>query len=151
MFSCGYKFPIYYLHEVVYYVSTKDSLAWCGLQSSVTRVPYLPYYRYKGFAPCIYIVKYFLLISLVAIMLYIYWCTHSTAVFYREVLTDAQKHFIEKYFIEGNSVFLNSYKLSNMTLLGHGYLDSHVWFNTWIILIEDLSIYYFLPAETSSI
>ena len=59
LFPSGYRSSVYNCRDVEYHVYSKEILAWCSLNSSLIRGPYLPCYRLQGFTPWIYIVKDF--------------------------------------------------------------------------------------------
>ena len=57
---------------------------------------------------------------------------------------------MSKSFRKGLKYRLNSDPLSNTTMCGRGYMNSHVLLNSWINMADDLSMYYSLPVVNSS-
>ena len=77
-------------------------------------------------------------------------CTHSSGALAYGFLIVLKTGLISKSFSKVFKSRLNSYHLSNITWRGRGYLHIHVLLNSWITLVDDLSMYLSLPVVTSS-
>ena len=83
-------------------------------------------------------------------MLYINWCARSTIALSCGFFTVFRICLISKSFSKGLNSCLKSDPLSNTTLIGIGYILSHVLLNNWLALSEDLSMYsLFVPIALS--
>ena len=58
-------------------------------------------------------------------------------------------YFIADYFRKGLKYCLNLDPFSNTVLHWSGYLHRHVLLNSWLTMVDDLSISLSLPAATS--
>ena len=88
--------------------------------------------------------------TLVTSIFNITWCTRSSWKLAYEFLIVVKTGLISKSFSKEMKSCLNSDPLSNKTLRGRGYLHSHVLLNNWLTLADDLYMYSWLPAVTSS-